>query len=98
MEQTLIYAWQTEPVLLLRLVLTDMIAQFNYYLAMEQTLIHARKNGAGPLYEACHNGHDSIVRLLLSNGANINSCMEGDAGPLFKLVKTDIQRALYNCY
>lgn len=75
-----------------------MIAQYNYYLAMEQRLIYARKNGAGPLYEACHNGHDSIVRLLLSNGANINSCMEGDAGPLFKLVKTDIQRALYNCY
>lgn len=87
-----------EQLLFIPLVLTDLIALCNYYLAMEQTLIYERKIGAGSLYEACHNGHDSIVRLLLSNGANINSCMEGDAGPLFKLVKTDIQRALYNCY
>lgn len=42
------------------------------------------KDGVSPLYIACQNGHDNIVKLLLSNGADLNICEEnGRASPLY---------------
>nr|XP_022328968.1 ankyrin-1-like [Crassostrea virginica] len=41
------------------------------------------EHGAGPLYIACQNGHESTAQLLLNNGADVNLCMEDGAGPLF---------------
>ncbi|XP_052703932.1 uncharacterized protein LOC128180109 [Crassostrea angulata] len=41
------------------------------------------KNGTGPLYIACQNGHDITVQLLLSNGADINLCKKNGTGPLY---------------
>lgn len=35
-----------------------------------------------PLYVACQNGHEHIVKLLLSYGANINLCTENGVSPL----------------
>ena len=41
------------------------------------------KNGAGPLYIACHNGHKSTAQVLLNNGADVNLCKNNGAGPLY---------------
>ena len=39
--------------------------------------------GAGPLYIACENGHESTAQLLLKSGADVNLCEKKGASPLY---------------
>ena len=41
-----------------------------------------RDSGASPLYIACQNGHDKIVKILLTHGAVINKSSDNDSTPL----------------
>ena len=46
------------------------------------TMINICKNGFGPLYLASERGHESIVKLLLNKGADVNLSNEKGIGPL----------------
>lgn len=52
-------------------------------LDMKADINQCNKNGASPLYLACHNGYYSTVHFLLSNKANINMCNDNGASPLY---------------
>jgi ankyrin repeat protein len=41
-----------------------------------------RDSGASPLFIACQNGHDKIVKILLTHGANINKSTDNGCSPL----------------
>lgn len=40
------------------------------------------EDGATPLFIACDNGHERIVKLLINYGANIHLCKEDGVSPL----------------
>lgn len=40
------------------------------------------EDGSSPLYIACQNGHESTAQLLLSNGADIDLCIEDGTNPI----------------
>lgn len=83
MKQALIYLGKAHNVFCLQLVKTDIKALCNCYWLTKQTLICVWTTEVVLFFFACQNGHDSFVQLLLSSGANINSCIKGGASPLF---------------
>ena len=46
-------------------------------------LILVGKNGEGPLYIACQNGHDIIVNYLFNKGANVYLCTNNGHSQLY---------------
>ena len=34
------------------------------------------QDGSTPLYVACHNGHEAVVKLLLDGGSDVNKAMD----------------------
>lgn len=53
----------------MKLVIIDMIALYNFYRQMEQTLIYVQKR-VNPLIIAFENRHYEIVNILLNNGTD----------------------------
>ena len=41
------------------------------------------RDGTGPLYIGCCNGHENIAHWLLSNGADVNACNKNGNNPLW---------------
>lgn len=67
-------------------VKTDIIAPYNFYLVIEQSLMKWEP----VLYIACLNGYDSTVQLLLSNEQTLNYVKKMEAVLFIHLEITDM--------
>lgn len=63
-------------------VKTDLISLYTFYCALTQTLFNAPKAVQLHFISRVKKGHDSTLKHLLRNRADINACTENGATPL----------------